>query len=82
MPTIGMGLLNACIRTYKVLWPDAAACKSVDELSVRLHGCSTRLREWRSSAAQAGDDEALAWVLSWYETIELDTLDKMREGSA
>ena len=37
--------------------------------------------DWRSSAARVGADEALMYVLSWYEGIDLDTLKTLRDGS-
>ena len=40
-----------------------------------------RLAEWRQSATRVGADEALAWVLSWYETIDLANIKGVREGS-
>ena len=41
--TIGIDLLNAAIRTYSVLWPNSAQCKSVGGLTVCLQGSETRL---------------------------------------
>ena len=40
-----------------------------------------RLIEWRESAARVGADEALTYVLSWYETIDLGKLRGTRQGS-
>ena len=37
--------------------------------------------DWRSSAARVGADEALMYVLSWYEGINLDMLKTVRDGS-
>ena len=37
--------------------------------------------DWRSSAARVGADEALMYVLSWYEGINLDALKTLRDGS-
>ena len=51
------------------------------ELAVCLQGTESRLRAWRHSAARAGSDEALSWVLSWYQKIDLDALLTQREGS-
>ena len=41
----------------------------------------TRLREWRSSLARAGVDQALTFVLSWYESIDLRALQSLRSDS-
>jgi hypothetical protein len=39
------------------------------------------LDEWQEAAARAGADEALSFILSWYEGINLDTIKAMRSGS-
>ena len=78
---LGVDLLSAAIRAHSVLWPDSEATKSVAELAACLLGSEAKLREWRHSSARAGADEALAWVLSWYDRLDLDTLKTQREGS-
>ena len=40
-----------------------------------------RINEWRESAARVGADEALSFILSWYEGIKLEALQTMRTGS-
>ena len=81
MKSLGVGLLEAAIRVYTVLWPTAETPASVDELSRCLQGAEKRLREWRASAARVGADEALIFVLSWYENIDLNILQSTRAGS-
>ena len=81
MRALGVGLLDAAIRAYRVLWPNTDTPASVDELSRCLQGREKRLREWRASAARVGADEAMIYVLSWYEGINLDALQSMRAGS-
>ena len=78
---LGVDLLSAAIRTHSVLWPRSEPNKSIADLAVRLQDTEAKLREWRHSSARAGADEALAWVLSWYEEMDLDTLKTQREGS-
>lgn len=78
---IGTELLDAGIRTYRVLWPESEPPQTVAELSKCLLAAETRLREWRSSSARAGADEALTFVLPWYEGINLDTLETLRSDS-
>ena len=78
---IVIDLLNAAIRAYGVLWPDSGAPKSVAELASCLQASEDRLREWRSSSDRAGADEALTYVLSWYEGIDLDVLQTLRSNS-
>ena len=53
----------------------------VEELAKRLEKTKVRLGEWRASAARAGADEVLQFVLSWYEGIDLEVLKTMRSGS-
>ena len=81
MRALGVGLLDAAIRAYRVLWPKCETPASIYELSRCLQACEKRLKEWWASAARVGVDEALIYVLSWYEGINLDTLQSMRVGS-
>ena len=81
MKTIGVGLLNAAIWVYNVFWLKAETPASVDELSRCLLGCEQHLQEWQASTARVGADEAMIYVLSWYENISLDALLSMRVGS-
>ena len=76
-----MELLSAAIRAYNVFWPESQAPASVDELSKCLMACEERMDDWRSSAARVGADEALMYVLSWYEGINLDAIKTLRDGS-
>ena len=81
LKTIGTELLTAGIRVYNSLWPDSVAPTSVAELSKCLQTAEARLREWRSSSARAGADQALTFVLSWYESIDLEALKSLRSDS-
>ena len=78
---IGTELLHAGIRVYRTLWPESASLATIAELSKCLLAAETRLREWRSSSARAGADQALTFVLSWYETIDLNALKSLRSDS-
>ena len=78
---LGKDLFSAAIRAHAVLWPESAPSKSIRDLAITLQESEQRLREWRHSSARAGADEALAWVLSWYEKINLDALAEMRGTS-
>ena len=73
-------LFTAAIRAFKVLWPGEADPKSPEELAERLMESGTRLSQWRESAAQAGADEAMMVVLSWYETLDLDLFQTFRSN--
>ena len=81
MRAIGMNLLTSAIRAYNVLWPGCAAPVIVDELAKCLMASEERLDDWRSSAARVGADEALSYVLSWYEELDLEMLKTVRDGS-
>ena len=61
-----------------VLWPGTQTPATIEELAKCLQGAEERLREWRSSAARAGADTALTFVMSWYEEIELGTMKTIR----
>ena len=76
-----MNLLSSAIRVYNVLWPGCEAPVVVDELAKCLMASEERLDDWRSSAARVGADEALMYVLSWYEGLNLDALKTLRDGS-
>jgi hypothetical protein len=44
---------------------------------------SNRVDVWKESAAQAGTEQALEFMLSWYPGVNLDQLENLREdGSA
>ena len=81
LKAIGVDLLDAAIRVYKSLWPGSEAPASISELTNCLKACEERLSEWRALAARVGADEALTFILSWYEGINLDVLQTLRSGS-
>ena len=66
---------------YRLLWPDAPSVRTIVDLGAILGGAEARFHAWRSSSARAGADQALQFVLSWYETIKLDKVHALREGS-
>ena len=71
-------LYSAALCAHSAVWPEQPPCSSTRDLALTLWGTGDRLREWRHSCARAGADEALAWVLSWYENINLDVLVEAR----
>ena len=75
---IGVDVLNAAIHTFRALWPGVEPPTSVADLVEWLKTSDDRLNEWRESAARVGADEALSFVLSWYEDITLESLQTMR----
>ena len=74
-------MVDAAIHTFSALWPGAESPKSVKDLAEYLMTSDERLNEWRESAARVGVNEALSFVLSWYEGIKLETLQSMHTGS-
>jgi len=75
---IGVDVLNASIHTFRALWPGVEPPTSVADLVEWLKTSDDSLNEWRESAARVGADEALSFVLSWYEDITLESLQTMR----
>ena len=82
LKSIGMELLDAGVHVYRKLWPGATPPDNVSDLAQELMKTERRLREWRSSAARAGADQALSFILSWYEGIDLQKVRVQRENSA
>ena len=78
---IGVDLLDVAIHAFRALWPDVPSPKKVPELVEWLMASDSRLDEWRGSAARAGADEAMAFILSWYEEIKLEAVQTLRTGS-
>ena len=77
----GDDLLKAATHVHKALWPEDPSPRTVKVLAERLSEGRNRLRAWRKSAARAGAEEALMWVLSWFEDLDLEKLAALREGS-
>ena len=48
------------------------------ELAEWLAVSDDRLNEWRESAARVGADEAMTFVMSWYEDVKLESLQTVR----
>jgi hypothetical protein len=81
LQSFGVDMLKTSIRTFDVLWPGQDTPSSCKDIAEALANVDDRLDEWRESAARAGADEALSFVLSWYDGIKLDTIKAMRSGS-
>ena len=77
----GDELLKASTHVHKALWPEDPSPRTVEVLAERLSEGRKRLRLWRESTARAGAEEALMWVLSWYEDIDLAKIVGTRDGS-
>lgn len=81
LKSFGVDMVDACLQTFKALWPGEEVPEEIPALAKRLHEGPSRLNEWRESAARVGADEALSFVLSWYDGINLDVLQTMRADS-
>jgi hypothetical protein len=64
-------LLDAARKIFEVLWPEVAVPTSL----ATAPGC---VEEWRASAARAGAEMALSFMLSWYDEIQLGQLETRR----
>ncbi|XP_024317228.1 uncharacterized protein LOC112271697 [Brachypodium distachyon] len=81
LKAFGIDMLNASICAFRALWSGEEAPSAIPELAKRLLEVEDRLSDWRESAARVGADEALSFVLCWYDGINLDVLQSMRVGS-
>jgi hypothetical protein len=68
-------------EAFSALWPGQRTSTDPVDLGNDLQLAKIRLREWRDSGARVGADEALSYILSWYEKANLETLRTVREGS-
>ena len=63
------------------LWPDEPVPENFKEMMDKVVEIQDRLIEWRESAARVGADEALCWILSIYETLDLDKVPGVQVAS-
>jgi hypothetical protein len=68
-------------EAYSALWPGQRTPTDPVDLGNDLQLSKVCLREWRDFGARVGADEALTYLLSWYEKADLETLRTVREGS-
>jgi hypothetical protein len=61
-----------------MLWPTETPPSEHADLVKRLQDGPDRLLDWKDSAARAGADIALSFMLSWYEEVDLDQLESRR----
>jgi hypothetical protein len=79
--SIGTELLSAAIHVHGALWPSIRATLSVSELASALRCAGRRIHAWKRSGARAGADQVLTQVLSWYEGLDLDAIQRLRMAS-
>ena len=65
----------------QALWPDEPVPEDLSALMEKVEEFHDRLIEWRESAARVGADETLCWILSCYETLDLDKVPGVRVKS-
>jgi hypothetical protein len=73
-------LHEAIISIFETLWPGMAVPDEIQALLQWIPLASNRLDIWKESAARAGAEQALEFVLSWYPGVNLDQLENLREG--
>jgi hypothetical protein len=67
--------------TFAALWPNEPFPENIGAFTEKIEGVEGRLTEWRESAARVATDEALSWIVSIYETINLDKIVGCRVNS-
>jgi hypothetical protein len=78
---LGYELRKAAEELYRLLWPTETLPTEIANLVRWLENAPDRLCDWKASAARAGADLALSFVLSWYEEVDLDRLATRRAGA-
>jgi hypothetical protein len=68
-------------EAHSALWLGQITPTDPLDLGNDLQLSKVHLRQWRDSGARVGADEALTYLLSWYEKVDLETLHTMHEGS-
>jgi hypothetical protein len=69
---LGKDLHEALVSVFETLWPGRAVPGEIQALLQWVLLVSNRLVVWKESAARAGAQQALEFVLSWYPGINLD----------
>jgi hypothetical protein len=77
---LGRDLHEAIVSIFKTLWPGRAVPGEIQALLQWIPLVPNRLNVWKESAARAGAEQALEFVLSWYPGVNLDQLENPREG--
>ena len=60
--------------TFAALWPNEPFPESLLTFTEKIEGVEDRLTEWRESAARVAADETLSWIVSIYESLDLDKI--------
>jgi hypothetical protein len=79
---LGRNFRRAIVSIFETLWPGRAVPDEIQALLKWIPLASNRVNVWKESAARAGTEQALEFVLSWYLGISLDQLENLREGGS
>jgi hypothetical protein len=79
---LGGDLRQAAVSVFRTFWPGRAVPNEVQALIKWIPLASNRVDVWKESAARAGAEQALEFVLSWYPCVNLDQLENLCEGGS
>jgi hypothetical protein len=77
---LGGDLHEAIVSVFKTLWPGQAVPGEIQALLQWIPLAPNRPDIWKESAARAGAEQALEFVLSWYPGVNLDQLENLRKA--
>jgi hypothetical protein len=77
---LGGELRQAIVSVFTTLWPGQAVPDEIQVLLKWIPLASNRIDDWKESVAQAGAEQALQFMLSWYPGVNLDQLENLHEG--
>jgi hypothetical protein len=77
---LGRDLHEAIVSVFETLWPGRVVPGEIQALLQWIPLAPNRLDIWKESAARAGAEQALEFVLSWYPGVNVDQLENLREG--
>jgi hypothetical protein len=77
---LGGDLRRAIVSVFETLWQGRAVPDEIQALLKWIPLASNRVDVWKESAARAGAEQALEFMLSWYPGVNLDQLENLREG--
>ena len=75
---LGYELRKAAEELFQLLWPTETLPGELSKLIKWLETAPDRFLDWKDSAARAGADMALSFVLSWYDEVDLNQLETRR----
>jgi hypothetical protein len=77
---LGRDLREAIVSVFETLWLGRAVPGEIQALLQWIPLAPNRLDIWKESAARAGAEQALEFMLSWYPGVNLDQLENLHEG--